>query len=373
LAELFTKSALPPGVLLTDVGLHPGRPFQILGLLEAPDFGDLLANVVFLSSIANQFEHVRLHVKFRDICPCLRAIMVLSPWIDLAEPLPGDWPRILRWLLPRDQLRRPPRLLNVGSQKGKHVYLYDMIVTSPMTARKLVHALTDIVPLRLPERQADECRARLIAKGLEPDRWVATFHCPGGSDPSAFDALIDRIVALGGQAVQLGHPDTATFRARNGFVDLSRTRDSFLLQAAAVCHSRFMIAGPSDWMVLALAFAVPLTLVDAAAIGGVWNLDRTDVLTHEVTTPEGRILRNASLRESGLLDGDVLTAQMKATPGYRIRKANADELDAVAQRLHDRTADCPAWRAPAKVAAGPKANQIMWPVEPTDPMPWLDL
>jgi hypothetical protein len=372
LAELFKKSALPPDVLLTDVGLHPGRPFQILGLLEAQDYGDLLANVVFLSSMACQFEHVRLHVKYRDTRPWSRAVTSLSPWIDLAEPFPGEWPKFLRWLWRRDKPRKPLRRMKIGTQKGKHVYLYDMIVTSPMAARDLVHALPQTVPLRLAEAQADECRARLIAKGLKPDRWFATFHHnAGSSDPSAFDGLIDCVIALGGQAVRLGHQGLSEYRPRNGLVDLARA--DLPLQAAAVCHSRFMIAVPTDLMVLALAFNVPLSVVDAMATGGVWNLDRTNVLTREVTTPQGERLRNASLLAAGLLDSENLAAQMKAQPGYRVRTATATELAEVAQRLYGRTADCPTWRAPAEIPAGPKPNQIVWPVEPSHPTPWLDL
>jgi hypothetical protein len=372
LAELFKKSALPPDVLLTDVGLHPGRPFQILGLLEAQDYGDLLANVVFLSSMAHQFEHVRLHVKYRDIRPWSRAIMSLSPWIDLAEPFPGEWPKFLHWLWPHDRPRKPLRRMKIGTQKGKHVYLYDMIVTSPMAARDLVHGLPQTVPLRLPEAQADECRARLIAKGLKPDRWFATFHNDrGGSDTAAFDGLIDRVIALGGQAVRLGHQSMSGFRPRNGLVDLVRA--DFPLQAAAVCHSRFMIAGPTDLMVLAMAFNVPLTVVDATATGGVWNLDRTDVLTREVTTPRGERLRNAALLAAGLFESADLAAQMKAQPGYSVRTATATELAEVTQKLYDRTADCPAWRAAAAIPAGPKPNQIEWPVNPSYPTPWLDL
>ena len=364
MAELFRKSALPPDVRLTDIGLHPGRPFQILGLLEAQDYGDLIANVVFLSSLAHQFDHVRLHVKFRDIRPWSRAIMSLSPWIDLAEPLPGEWPRLLRWLLPSGRPLKPLRRLEVNSQKGKHVYLYDMIVTSPMAARDIVHALPVIVPLRVPEAQVDALRSRLIARGLKPDRWFASLHAGPSSDAAAFDGLVDHVIALGGQAVRLGPGDRASFRPRDGFIDLSREHDDLLLQAAAISHSRFTIAGPSDFSALAMALAVPLTVVDATTARGIWHLDRTDMLTLEVTTPGGEVLRNAALAEEGF---------PVAAAGARIRSANADELAIVARKLHDRTKDCGAWRAPAKIPDGPKTNEILWPPEPTWPTVWCNI
>jgi hypothetical protein len=313
--------------------------------------------------MAHQFEHVRLHVQFRDVRPWSRAIMSLSPWIDLAEPLPGEWPRFIRWFFPRDKPLKPLRRVEMSTQKGKHVYLYDMIVTSPMAGRDVVHALPDIVPLRLPEAQADACHARLIARGLKPDRWLATLHANRDSDAAAFDRLVDHIIALGGQAVALGRGGVTSFRPRDSFVDLSRVDSDFLLQAAAISHSRFTIAAPSEFSVLALAFAVPLTIVDALDAGGIWNLDRTDVLTAEVTTSIGDILRNATLAEKDLPEG----------AGYRVRKATADELAIVARKLHDRTSDCIAWRAPARIPDAPKANQIFWPPDPTYPTVWCAL
>lgn len=383
MAELFKKSSLPPDVKLTDVGLSPQRPFQILGLLETHEFGDLLSNVVFLSTLANQFDHVRLHVKYRKVRPYSRKILTLSPWIDRADPLADEWPEFVRLIFPQGKLLKPLRRSEIGPQKGKNVNIYDMIITSVMAPQDAVHALPGIVPLRLPPKRVDELRDQLIAKGLKPDRWFATFHYressyafrPGNtdrdSDPKAFDRLVDHIIALGGQAVRLGHPGMVEFKPRAGFVDLSAEENAFFLQAAAVSHSRFMIAGPSGPMVLAMAFDVPLTLVDAVHTGGLWN--RSDVLTHEVTTPKGEPLRNAALLASGLLNIDVLAARIKAEPGYRVRKASAEELAVVAQRIFDRTKDCAGWRQPAQVPSLPRPNQITWPLKLTYPMQWFDL
>lgn len=387
MAELFKKSDLPHHVRLTDVGLRPERPFQILGLLEDFTLGDLICNVVFLSTLANQFDHVRLHVKFRDMRPYCREIMSLSPWIDLAEPFPEMWHGLMRKLFPHVKPSKLRSQMAVGSQKGKSNVLYDMVVTSMMASNDAVHALPNTVPLRLPQAQLGDLRSRLIARGLKPDRWFAVFHNRetnytyrlgvGGGDrngeATAFDSLVDHIIALGGQAVRLGHPGMMPFRPRDGFVDLSTEANSFLLHAAAVSHARFMIGGPSGPIALAWAFAVPNTLVDAVDTGGIWGLEHSDVLTHEVTSPKGEILRNASLLEAGLLDSELLAARMDAEVGYRIRKATADELRIVATRLHERTKDCPAWRPPAKIPEGSKPNQVIWPLKLTYPMPWLDL
>jgi putative glycosyltransferase (TIGR04372 family) len=374
LSRLFTKSQLPSHARLVDVGVAE-RPFQILGLVETLAFGDLLSNVIYLSTLANQFDHVRLHVKFRDARPYARDVFLLSPWIDVAEPVADSrWRSIVS--------PKSLRLMEIGAQKGRNVPLYDMVVTSHMMQRETVSALPNPVPLCLPAQQANELLTSLAAAGLEHDRWFATIHYressygfrkdDGGdrdSDPAAFDRLIDHIIALGGQAVRLGHAGMTPFRPREGFVDLAKAPT--LVQAAAASASRFMIAGPSGAIALAWAFQVPNTQVDAGNTMGVWG--PSDFLTHEVTTPSGERLRNQALRDAGLLDNDTLAARIEADPGYVVRKANADELAVVAKKLYGRTTDCQAWRVPAALPTTPKPNAIMWPVRPMDTMPWVEL
>ncbi len=245
MAELFRKSTFSLNATLPNPGTRAERPFQILGLLETHELGDLISNVVFLSTLANQFNHVRLHVKFRDVRPYSREVMELSPWIDLAEPLPGEWPRLVRMLFPPTKLLKPWRPMQVGSQKGGNAYLYDVIVTSLMAREDAVHGLPNPVPLRLPEAKVQDLRAALIAEGLRPDGWFAVFHYREGgykyrpvadrdSDPAAFDGLADSIIALGGQAVRLGHPGMTSFKPREGFHRLEQEVE----QLSAACGRR---------------------------------------------------------------------------------------------------------------------------------------
>jgi putative glycosyltransferase (TIGR04372 family) len=382
-SKLFTKSQLPAQSRIEEIG--PNRPFQILGLLETHELGDLISNVVFLSTLANQFDYARLHVKFRDVRPYSREVMSLSPWIDLAEPLPGEWPRFVQRLFPPTKLLKLLRPMQVGSQKGKNAYVYDVIITSLMAREDAVHALPNPVPLRLPKARSDDLRATLIARGLRPDRWFAIFHYresgyryrPGGtdrdSDPAAFECLVDHIINLGGQAVRLGHRGMTPFKPRDGFVDLSGQGNDFLLHAAAVSHARFMIAGPSGPMMLAPAFGIPHTFVDVVDTRAYWDLEHGDVLTHVVTTPKGETLRNARLLASGYLDADHLAKRIEAGGGYRIRKVTSAELAIVANRLYDRTLDCPDWRPPAEPRGGPKPNHFIWPLKLTYPVRWLNI
>jgi putative glycosyltransferase (TIGR04372 family) len=381
-AQLFKRSELSNEQLLMNIGTRPERPFQILGVTVETTLGDLISNVVFLSTLKNQFDHARLHVKFRDARPFSREIISLSPWIDSAEPLPGEWPRFVLNRFPSIKLWRG---VEIGHLKGKRSCLYDLIVTNQMALADLIHALPNPVPLRLPEAKAENLRNQLVNTGLRPDRWFATLHYrdnsyryrPGGndrdSDPEAFASLVDHIISLGGQVVRLGHPGMKAFRPQPGFVDLSLEPNNFLLQAAAVCHSRFMIAGPSGAIAVAWAFRVPNTLVDAVDTGVIWGEDIGSILTHEVITPRGERLRNQSLFEAGLLDRKLLIARMKVEAGFQIRKVTDKELKKVAIRLYEQTADCFGWRPPAMPVEGPKPNHILFPPVVTSPQPWFNL
>jgi putative glycosyltransferase (TIGR04372 family) len=374
MGKLFQKSDLPIDVMLTDAGIRQERPFQILGLLETLAFGDLILNVVFLSTLADQFDYARLHVKFRDARPYAKDIISLSPWIDVAEPCVDA----RQWF---GLARQPYPCMVVGSQKGKNRPVYDMVVTSHMAQRELVHSLPNPVTLSLPEHRVGDLRNRLVELGISPDRWFAVFHyressyeyriegSDRDSDAKTFDCLVDDIIEQGGQAVRLGHIGMTPFRARPGFVDI--TGESTLVQAAATTFSRFMIAGPSGACALALAFHVPATIVDAVDTLGMWG--PVDVLTHTVTTPDRQFLRNQSLKDSGLLNSNILAARIKQDPRISVSKATVEDLREVAKRLFNRTTDCTGWRIPKARVTPNRRNAIEWPLRPTDTMTWVDI
>lgn len=381
MAKLYQKRDMTKGDKQADIGLRPERPFQILGITTETTLGDLLTNVVFLSTLANQFDFARLHVKYRDVRPYARDVMSLSPWIDVAEPLTDEWPNLVRRFKPNIEPRRYPE---IGRLNGGRAIYYDMVVTNQMARATTLHALPNPVPLRLPADRVGSLREKLVALGLRPDRWFAVIHYRESnyryrlhsgerdSEPLAFDGLIDHILALGGQVVRLGHRGMTPFQPRADFIDLAMVADSFMLQAAAVSHCRFMIMGPSGPTSLAMGFDVPSAFVDAVDNGCVWG-DTVHMLSHEVTTPDGKVLRNEALRQAELLDSYRLKDVLATRQGHRVRKASADELKAVARFLFDKTRDCTTWRPPAPVPAVPKPNRIDWPLRPSYPMNWLDI
>jgi putative glycosyltransferase (TIGR04372 family) len=239
--------------------------------------------------------------------------------------------------------------------------------------------------LRIPPEREDALHRQLVGLGLDASRWYATVHYRTSSygpkrdkspirdsDPASYRQLIDYIIdELGGQVVQLGHPEMQPFPARPGFVDLSRLTDGFMLQAYAVCHSRFLIAGPSGPIGLGWSFQIPMACVDATDGQGGWGDAERVILTHEVTTPEGAVLRNRALYEAGLLDYVTLKQKMQEGGAYRIRKNTGEELAAAAHFLFERTADLRGWR-PARQQIVPKRpNRLIWPLQTDEKMRFL--
>jgi putative glycosyltransferase (TIGR04372 family) len=255
---------------------------------------------------------------------------------------------------------------------------YDLVVVDTMMDIRNVYGFDRTVPLRIPPDRADALHRQLIGAGLDPTRWYATMHYRTASyghklnrspirnsDPENYRQLADYIIdELGGQVIQLGHPEMQAFPPRRGFVDLSRIANAFLLQAYAVSRSRFLIAGPSGPIGIGWSFHVPTALVDATDSLNGWGDGRHLLLTHEVTTPEGQALRNRALYDAGLLDYVVLKQKLKAGLNYRIRKSSPGELAEAARALFERTSDVQGLRALPQHHGGPKPNQLVWPPQP---------
>lgn len=358
---------------------------MILGTLLETSLGDLLGKIVFLSTLKEQFDYAKLIVRYNDSRPYSSEAISLSPNIDHATPLKGTRPK---WLAERFPDMRPWLPLGrwaLGSEKLQGAF-YDFVVVESMMDVRNVDGLDRPVALRIPANREDALYRQLVGLGLDPNRWYAAMHYRTSSygpkrnkspirnsDPENYRRLADYIIdELGGQVVQLGHPEMQAFPLRSGLVDLSRLANAFMLQAYAVCHSRFLIAGPSGPIALGWSFQVPTALVDATDGQGGWGNAERVILTHEVTTPDGKVLRNRALYQAGLLDYVALKRRIREGMDYRIRKNSVAELVGAARFLFERTTDVKGWRPARQRPAAPRPNRIIWPPQPRDDLRFLE-
>lgn len=368
-----------------NIGRNPERPFMILGTLLETSLGDLLSKIIVLSTIKEQFDHARLIVRYRDLRPYSREAISLAPNIDHATALKGERPEWLAKWFPDTRPWLPLTRWTLSSNKKQDAF-YDLVVVESMMNVRNIGGFSQPAVLRIPPEREESLRRQLVGVGLDPDRWYATLHYRTASygpkrnkspirnsDPENYRQLRDYIIdELGGQVVQLGHPEMEPFAPRPGFVDLSRVADSFMLQAYAVCHSRFLLAGPSGPVVLGPGFQVPYAYVDATDGVGGWGDLLNVILTHEVTTPDGKVLRDRELHESGLLEYGVLARKIRDGEDYRVRKNSGAELAAAARFLFEQTKDVTRWRPNYQQPAMPRPNQLIWPPQTRENLRFLE-
>lgn len=371
--------------MFSDIGKREDRPFMILATFAETSLGDLVSKIAFVNTLKAQFDHCRLIVRYNDFRPYSRDVISLAPNIDHAEPIRGEAPKWLRRFLHDVRLWRP---LSGAITRSKRYYeaFYDLVVVDAMANARTVHAFDRSTPLQVPADRHDALTRSLLELGLEADKPFCVVHCRDGSyplkggnplrngNPDAFRQAIDHIIdTLGCQVVQLGHPEMAPFPARQGFVDLSRSMDAFMLQAFAVSRARFMLASASGPAVLGWSFNVPTAIVDCLEAHTGWGTAEKVFLTQEVTTPEGHSLRNDALSQAGLLDIRALARTMRSQPGYTVRTNSGDELCAVADHLDAGSSDTPGWRPEPVVPDGPRPNSIVWPPQTRWDVKFLDV
>ncbi len=379
----FDPKGISSNRLYRDIGQSADRPFMIYASLLETSLGDMLCKIVFLSTLKQQFDHARLILRYRALRPYSADVVSLSPNVDHAMPLAGERPAWLARLLPDMRPWLPLGRWTQGRAAMREAF-HDLVVVDSMMNARSVHGFERPAILRIPPEREESLRRRLIELGLDPGRWYAVLHYrasnygpKGGNpirdgDPESYRALADFIIDdLGGQVVQLGHPELDAFAPRPGFIDLSRMTDAFLLQAYAACHSRFLMAGPSGPLALGWAFQVPTALVDATDGHGGWGDAEQVILTHELTTPAGDVLANRALFQSGLLDKLLLLKKIKAGEPYRVRKNSPSELVGAVRYLFERTADVTGWRPARPQTVGAPPNRLIWPPQTRENLRFL--
>ncbi len=382
---LFKKSSISESLLARHVGEVPERPFVIKAAVKETSLGDLLCKLICLATIKNQFDYGEIELRYRDVRPYSREAVMLVPEIDRAIAVKGHIPLWLRLGWPDTRLWNP-LARSIDGNKGSWGAFCDFYPTDWMLNPRWLHAVPNPAPLRVPDKVAEGLEKELIGLGLNRDTWFAVLHYRASNylgkrsgvlrngDPQAYRQLVDHIIDhLGGQAVLLGHPELEAFPARPGFVDLSRIPNSFLLQAYASQSARFMVAGPSGPIALGRGFQIPTGLVDASDPVGGWGSGGEVVLSHEVTTPDGRVLRNQDLLDAGLFDYSVLRDKIRAGETYSVRKNSAEELKAVANHVYDMSDNMTSWRPPKDAPKGPRPNQILWPPKTSENLFFIDL
>ena len=342
------------------------RPVKIFAAALDRTLGDFLTRGIYAAAVKMHYANARLALYYRDDRPYKRDLVAINPYIDQKIVIAGDRATPLDVFYPH-----PDRADIPGTRDFIKIGLADpdiVLTPSMMVVEDLLRF--DRHPIfRIPEDRVSELSDRLVGLGLDPNRWFCclfyrqpNYDGRGATtyrdvDDRPFEALARHIIGdLGGQVVRLGHPGMRSFDIGPGFVDLSRLKNEFMVQAMAVSRARFMVTTSSGPAHLPGAFDVPYVVTNSLSIWGVW-------------TPAGMIMPNHLFDETGKRFDIRELAAMGAlnwgsvrhftkNRGCRLVENSFEELRAVTDLLWSRSSDCPSWRPPAPVPMPAPTNRI---------------
>ena len=211
------------------------------------------------------------------------------------------------------------------------------------------------MPLVIPAKQDVWARGKIQEMGLRRDNWFCAMHWREPTykykaiknyrdgDPTAFLRAVDYVIdELGGQVVQLGHPEMARRTPRQGYIDLSSLQDSWILQAAATRYARYFAGSASGATGMAHAFCIPSAHIDV--LDWYTPLLGDCAVTPRVRIDGGPILRQQALFSSGMMSSHALTLAARQGREIEIVPSNTWEIVQAISQVHVATSEIQGWR-----------------------------
>lgn len=375
--EAFFRNATPYHHFRLGLGESEKRPFKLFVPIMTDNFGDI-ANVVHLVlQYAGRFAHSIATFAFTDNRPYKRHLLALYPLpyqsiiLTAAEGLNQ---LNIPFFAPRHKVKIGDETTYRTPEDIVMDRRWHDVIFPPAHQHQVLNFDRPLIPCQIPQQFESRLHHKLVELGLKDDRWFCCMHYREPNyhwkhvpnfrdcDPAVYLPLIDYVIdRLGGQVVRLGHPEMRDHPARPGFVDLAKIRDSTFLQAFAASRARFSVMGPGGGTCLVRIFHTPLGLTDAGGwFDGVEN--QHYLLTHTVVTPEGVVLRQEALFESGLMNQRALEIEIARRPGYKIIKNTTEQLCQVADFMYEITTDVAGWRDRPEAPKPIHDNKFTWPI-----------
>ncbi len=349
------------------------QPVRIFANLDDTSLGDFVSSLFVVNSIANRFDHREVTVLYRNNrdfkAPMMR---LLRPERAVEVPADVGHPSI-------DIVNPCTPIISDPAFKpwfDEGLNAQDVFVTGAMAEAGYLWTFDRLHHLSFMPKDEEMCGRELIARGVNPDRWLCTFHArePGydhkpnvanfrDCNPHDFwQAILHVVRVLGGQVVRLGHPAMTPFPTTDGVIDLSRESNSAFLQAFAISRSRFFFGGPSGPTSIADALNIPNGIANASNYHA-FN-EGCVLRTVDLYDPNGKVIRQKELFDAGYCKLRMMEAM---AVGFTVVQNSPAELSRLANFLYDMTDGITGWReTPAPILA-PRPNNFTWPPGPPRP------
>lgn len=260
---------------------------KIVAAVAVPGLGDFLMQLALVAT---------LKLRFRNC----RAVLVTLPLTDGEQSAVDCCP-----YFDEHVIAESAKFAGVVEQLGRDAnYIWDRkwIQGAHVNLETYAPRARLVIP---PARRAD-LHQSLLARGLDPNRWVVGMHCrhnssylgdPSGGrdvDPNTFYRLIDYIVdELGGQVAWLGHPGAPT-PSRDGVILLNTC--SMMEQYYAIAVSRYFVGCDSGPVMVASGFQTPVLKSNSLYDSGGWNEDDI-ILFKNILTADAKVLSFADIAQ----------------------------------------------------------------------------
>jgi len=360
------------GRFIWNIGGRKERPFKVLAPIRARSFGDVLFGFSSIARFVANFDHSHTNFIIADSRAYVRDFAGYFPFPNKVFDLRDSFEKLAVSQLTDD-------LQKYDSTSDA----YHDFVALPSLLNAAVFWGLPRVALQIPGSEADNATEKLIQLGLDPNRWYCTIHWrePNyvykpisnirDANPQTYLALIDHIIDdLGGQVVQLGHPEMHHHAGRPGYVALSGIPNSWKLQAFAVSRARFFVGSASGATALAQVFRTPSLHVDV--IDWYTGEEHDWILTPTIGLQDGRKLRQRELFHAGLMNSFVLNAMMEAGETVTLEQSTVEEICFGLKGLLTETSDMLGWRAPLANTHTP-TNQVLLPASAQADLKFLEL
>lgn len=351
----------PYGRWIHGIGSRPDRPFRFAVPMYVFSFGDVFNFVSAAARIAANFDHSLCTFFVNDDRPFFEDIINMYPNQKTVAKFKGDWSQM------------PYTTINgwVKNYDTSDPFYQDLVLSTVMLTNAIFPWMPS-VSLKISQTLVPGAQADLINRGLDPERWFCTIHwrepnyrhkpLPNfrDADPKVYLRAIDYIIdEMGGQVVQLGHPEMRRRGRRPGYVDLSSEENSWTLQAFAVSRSRFFVGSPSGGAAMAQSFCTPSAHIDVLD----WYAGASSdvIVTPRVRVDDGPELRQEALFQSGLMSSHALSELSKAGHQVHVTRSSIGEIIEALRMTHSGTAEIEGWREPATSRLSP-TNCFQFPV-----------
>jgi putative glycosyltransferase (TIGR04372 family) len=337
---------------------------RILAFVGGPGLGDFVIRLINAAACKLSFPAAHLTCYTRPKTNASTQSIWLCPYIDhlftaAENALPLDLLIDAHW--------------NAAQAVGADTQVLIATANTVLLQGMMVdqrHVL-DRALLALPDNAVETAEQQLRQLGLDRGGWYACLHAreddyrgaPGhprsvrNLEPYV-EAARHVIYKEGGQVVRLGDPAMRPFPPMDGLVDLSVFPESLVLQCAALARARYVLGSDSGPNVLARGFDVPFAAANCVNVPvhsyGATCFPRE----HVVATKKLRLDDGRWIADREAVDLNVAQESFWWGRDDRTLENSAEELIAMCDHLHARTALLPPW--PIRALAAPVSGPIAW-------------